>query len=155
MHPIPTIRRATIADVTSLLGLVEEYWRFENIPGFDPARVGLQLRRLLTEAHLGNGWIALNDDAPVGYLLAVYVFSLEHLGLTAEVDEFFVQPRVRAMGIGGKLLQAAEAAFVSAGCTSVALQLARSNDPGRAFYLRHGYSPRAGYELLDKILTAG
>ena len=85
----------------------------------------------------------------------MYVFSLEHLGLTAEVDEFFVQPQVRAMGIGGKLLQAAEAAFVIAGCTSAALQLARSNDSGRAFYLRHGYLPRAGYELLDKILAAG
>lgn len=153
MHPIPTVRRATSADVTNLLGLVEEYWRFENIPGFDPARVGLQLRRLLTEAHLGSGWIALNDGMPVGYLLAVYVFSLEHLGLTAEIDEFFVLPKMRAIGIGGKLVQAAEAAFVAAGCTSVALQLARSNDSGRAFYLCRGYSPRSGYELLDKILT--
>ena len=155
MHPIPTIRRATIADVTSLLGLVEEYWRFENIPGFDPARVGLQLRRLLTETHLGGGWIALDNGAPVGYLLAVYVFSLEHLGLTAEIDELFVRPQTRAMGTGGKLLQAAEAAFVTAGCTRVALQLARNNNSGRAFYSRHGYSPRSDYELLDKILTAG
>ena len=155
MPPTPTIRRATLSDVTNLLDLVEEYWSFENIPGYDPARVGPQLRRLLTETHLGGGWMALDNGTPVGYLLAVYVFSLEHLGLTAEIDELFVRPQGRAKGIGGKLLQAAEAAFVTAGCTSVALQLARSNESGRAFYLRHGYSSRSGYELLDKRLTVG
>lgn len=41
------------------------------------------------------GWIAMDADKPIGYLLAVYVFSLEHLGLTAEIDEFYVVPEQR------------------------------------------------------------
>lgn len=44
----------------------------------------------------------------VGYLLCVHDFSLEHLGLTAEIDEFFVAPSRRGNGLGGKLLPAAE-----------------------------------------------
>ena len=87
-----------------------------------------------------------------GYLLAVYVFSLEHLGLTAEIDEFFVVPARRGQGTGAALLRAAEAEFRQAGCTNVALQLSRSNDSARAFYRRYDYAERSGYELLDKML---
>ena len=86
------IQKATTSDVAVLLPLVAEYWRFENISGFDPERVRTHLLRLLSTPKLGAGWIATVDGVAAGYLLAVYVFSLEHLGLTAEIDEFFVRP---------------------------------------------------------------
>jgi GNAT superfamily N-acetyltransferase len=153
MNPIATIRAASIEDVPVLVGLVDQYWRFEGVSGFEPSRVALQLHRLLSQPSLGGGWIAHCNDRPVGYLLAVYVFSLEHLGLTAEIDELFVSPTARGIGVGGKLLRAAEATTRAAGCTNIALQLGRHNDVGRAFYLGHGYAPRSGYELLDKTLA--
>ena len=151
----PEIRRATSGDTSSLLRLVEEYWRFEGITGFDGARVERLLQRLLADARLGAAWIASVDDAPVAYLLAVYVFSLEHLGLTAEIDEFFVVPRARDSGIGAGMIEAAEAGFIAAGCTNVSLQVGQGNDAGRAFYLRHGYALRSGFGILDKVLTPG
>jgi GNAT superfamily N-acetyltransferase len=146
------IRRATTNDVSALLPLVADYWAFEGILGFDLPSVSAQLTRLLEEPRLGLGWIALVDDVPVGYLLGVYVFSLEHLGLTAEIDEFFVSPPQRGHGLGVEMLKAAELEFMNAGCTNVSLQLSRHNDSARAFYHRHGYRERSGYELLDKML---
>jgi ribosomal protein S18 acetylase RimI-like enzyme len=101
---------------------------------------------------LGSGWIATAKGAAVGYLLAVYVFSLEHLGLTAEIDEFFVLPSARGNGIGEALLRQAEDEFVRRKCTNVSLQLGRGNDRARVFYRAHGYGERAGFELLDKML---
>jgi GNAT superfamily N-acetyltransferase len=149
------IRRAATDDVEQLLGLVQAYWRFESIEGFDPAQVAPQLRRVLVSPDLGAGWLALDGDAAVGYLLAVYVFSLEHLGLTAEIDELFVDPRARGAGIGGKLLEAAEVEFAARGCTNASLQLGIGNENARVFYRARGYSPRSGFELLDKLLPAG
>lgn len=150
---MPQIRRADAADLPSLVQLMERYWTFEHIPGFDAASVSAPLARLLSQAHLGSGWIAFeHGGTPVGYLLAVYVFSLEYLGLTAEIDEFFVVPEHRGHGIGVQLLKTAEAEFVRAGCTKVHLQLGRDNDAARAFYRRQGYAQRSGYELLDKTL---
>jgi GNAT superfamily N-acetyltransferase len=139
-------------DVPALLPLVEEYWRFEDIAGFDAGRVGHALESALSDARLANGWIARVRGRPVGYLLAVYVFSLEHLGLTAEIDEFFVLPSARGQGVGDGLLRLAEAEFSRRGCTNVSLQLGRGNDGARGFYRRHGYSERSGFELLDKML---
>ena len=87
---------------------------------------------------------ASRNGPPVGYLLAVYVFSLEHLGLTAEIDEFFVLPSARGRGIGEELLRLAEAEFVRRGCTNVSLQLGRGNDRARTFYRALGYGERDG-----------
>lgn len=147
------IRTATAADVQAILPLVAEYWRFEHIEGFDAERVGTELERLLSDPRLGAGWIAMDGRTAVGYLLAVYVFSLEHLGITAEIDEFYVAPSQRGSGLGSLLLEAAEAECVRTGCTNVSLQLGRENNAARAFYRRHGYSERAGFELLDKTLA--
>jgi len=148
------IRPAAAADdVPVLLPLIEAYCDFESIP-FKRAAATAALDLLLAQPALGAGWLAVVDGAPAGYLLAVYVFSLEHHGLTAEIDELFVVPGHRGRGVGGALLDAAEEAFRQAGCTNASLQLARTNDPARAFYHRRGYADRAAYELLDKSLAA-
>jgi GNAT superfamily N-acetyltransferase len=146
------IRPAATRDIPDLLALVEQYWLFEDLGGFDGPVVSRELARALSTPALASGWIALAKGQPVGYLLAVYVFSLEHLGLTAEIDEFFVLPSARGQGIGEELLRLAEAEFRRRGCTNVFLQLGRGNDRARAFYRTHGYAERAGFELLDKML---
>ena len=147
-----TIRPITANDVPELLALVEQYWLFEDIAGFERASVAKQLQRLCGDPRLGAGWIAHDGKQPAGYLLAVYVFSLEHLGLTAEIDEFFVLPSCRGRGVGAQLLRMAEAEFARTNCTNVSLQLGRGNEAAREFYRRNGYSDRAGFELLDKGL---
>ena len=146
------IRKATESDIQDMLPLVKVYWDFEGIAGYETGSVSIQLQRLLTESRIGSGWIAVNDGVAVGYLLAVYVFSLEHLGLTAEIDEFFVRSSSRGSGIGEKLLAAAEAEFCHIGCTNVSLQLSQHNEIARNFYHRHQYVERPGYDLLDKML---
>lgn len=148
-----TVRPAVVGDIPVLLTLIEQYWAFEDIAGFDPARLGTELKRLFADPRLGAAWLAQVNGKPAGYLLAVHVFSLEHLGLTAEIDEFFVLPSCRGQGAGSQLLQAAEAEFTRMKCTNVSLQLGRSNDAARAFYREHGYTKRSGYELLDKVLN--
>jgi GNAT superfamily N-acetyltransferase len=145
-------RPVTAKDVPALLPLVEQYWIFEDVAGFDAPAVARELERLCADPLLGSGWVATANGVTVGYLLAVYVFSLEHLGLTAEIDEFFVLPSARGNGIGVSLLRQAEDEFVRRGCTNVSLQLGRGNDRARVFYRAHGYGERAGFELLDKML---
>ena len=146
------IRRATAEDSQTLLPLIAAYWDFESILGFDPPHVVPSLERLLSTPHLGAGWIASTNKIAVGYLLAVYVFSLEHGGLTAEIDELFVLPEGRGSGVGAELIQVAESEFIRIGCTSVSLQLSEHNDAARRFYRRFGYAERSGFELLDKNL---
>ena len=146
------IRPATTEDIDALLPMVEAYWRFEAIEGFEVQRIRKILGRVLDDPSLGRAWLATVYGEPAGYLLAVYVFSLEHQGLTAEIDEFFVAPQQRGLGIGAQLLAAAEQQFRAEGCTNVSLQIGRSNEAARRFYRGHGFDDRAGFEIVSKML---
>jgi GNAT superfamily N-acetyltransferase len=147
------IRRAQAQDIPQLVTLIRRYWDFEGIAGFAALRVEVLLEELLARpAERGLIWVAESQRALVGYLIAVLVLSLEHRGLMAEIDEFFVLPEARARGIGSALLSAAEADLAQRGCVRLQLQLATANARGRAFYERKGYGERAGYRLLDKAL---
>ena len=116
---VSEVRAATRSDIDALVLLVKQYWRFEAIEGFDPRRIATMLKRVLADPSLGRLWVATVDGVPEGYLLSVYVFSLEYQGLTAEVDELFVASKYRGAGIGARLLSVAEQAFRDAGCTRV------------------------------------
>lgn len=146
------IHPTTLADVPALVTLVEQYWKFEAIEGFHRGRMAALFERVAEQPALGRAWLATVDGVPAGYLFAVYVFSLEYQGLTAEIDELFVVPQYRRLGIGARLLSMAESCFRDGGCTVVFLQIGRDNAAARAFYRDHGYVDRAGFELVDKKL---
>jgi GNAT superfamily N-acetyltransferase len=147
------VRAATSADIPAALELVRSYWDFEGIGGFDAPRIGRVLQRLVGDSPYGAMWVATHQATLTGYLIVVLVMSVEHRGLMGEIDEFFVQPQARSHGVGAQLLAAAEADLERRGAVRLQLQIGAGNARGRAFYERHGYALRAGYELLDKQLT--
>ena len=146
------VRAAIPADVARIAPLVRQYWQFESIAGFDQPRIESLLRDLLAAPERGACWVAELGGNLIGYLLASYIFSLEHGGLMAEIDELFVTPAGRSGGVGSRLLETAEQDMEARGLVRLQLQLAVGNDHARTFYARRGFSSRAGYELLDRPL---
>jgi GNAT superfamily N-acetyltransferase len=146
------VRAAIPADVARIAPLVRQYWEFESITGFDQPRIESLLRDLLAAPERGACWVADLRGKLIGYLLASYIFSLEHGGLMAEIDELFVTSAERSGGVGSRLLDAVERDMQARGLIRLQLQLAVGNGDARAFYARRGFCSRAGYELLDKPL---
>jgi GNAT superfamily N-acetyltransferase len=146
------IRSATAADAAGIALLVEQYWVFESISGFERLRTERLLATLLSEPARGGCWLVESGAQLQGYLLAVYLFSLEHGGLMAEIDEFFVAPQLRSTGVGSHLLAVAERYMAALGLRQIQLQLGVGNQRGRRFYEKHGFRSRAGYDMLDKRL---
>ncbi|PKM08311.1 MAG: hypothetical protein CVV14_04840 [Gammaproteobacteria bacterium HGW-Gammaproteobacteria-4] len=155
MPPNPiSVRSATPADAAAVAAMVECYWRFEGIEGFDAERVEATLARLLRAPAHGAIWIAEADEESCGYLIAMYVFSIEYGGLCAEIDELWLAPDQRGSGAGRLLLNTAERAFVARGCVHVALHVGSENDSARGFYHHLGYQVRTGFRTLHKPLDA-
>jgi len=146
--------RAKHSDIARIAPLVGLYWDFEEIAGFDITRIENNLATFLSHPERGTCWLAEIDGAIAGYLVVVYVFSLEHGGMMGEIDEFFVRPEYRSGGTGTALLVEAEAQMISVGLVQVQLQVALVNDRARSFYKRHGYRKRSGHELLEKPLSS-
>jgi GNAT superfamily N-acetyltransferase len=148
-----TIGAAEPCDVPELAVLMQQYWAFEGIAGFDAERASSLLSQFLSQPHFGIIGTCRAGGELVGYLIAVFVFSFEYQGLVAEIDEFFVRPQARSRGMGTALLEFAESGLRERGCTWVQLQLGAANAAAHAFYRRHGYAERADYELLNKKLA--
>lgn len=146
------IRFASTEDAAAIAALVERYWEFESIEGFDRLRVAVLLAQLISEPQRGACWVAEAEGRLAGYLLAVFVFSLEHGGLMAEIDEVFVSAEFRSAGLGSLLVTRAERDLAERGMVRLQLQLGMQNESARRFYQRHGFLRRAGYELFDKAL---
>ena len=99
------IRLAEVSDSSALTELVERYWEFERIQGFDATRITALLTDLSRSPDCGQIWIADIEGRSVGYLLVVYLFSLERGGMMAEIDEFYVTPAQRSkLKVGAALL---------------------------------------------------
>jgi GNAT superfamily N-acetyltransferase len=146
------IRFASTDDAAAIAALVERYWEFESIEGFDRLRVATLLAQLISDPQRGACWVAEAGGRLCGYLLAVFVFSLEHGGLMAEIDEVFVSDEFRSAGLGSLLVTRAERDLAERGMVRLQLQLGVHNESARRFYQRHGFLRRAGYELFDKAL---
>jgi ribosomal protein S18 acetylase RimI-like enzyme len=146
------IRLATRSDIAELALLVERYWEFESIQGFDRPRLEAALIALLAAPAHGAIWVAQAHGRLCAYLIAVYMLSLEHGGLMGEIDELYVCPEMQSQGVGSLLVTAAQADMAARGLVRLQLQLGVDNLRGRAFYERHGFRRRAGYELFDKPL---
>jgi len=149
------IHLATPDDVPELLPLVERYWKFEGLRHFSNERIEKLLREAVANPNRTACWLAIRDRKVLGYLLVVFVFSLEHGGMMAEIDEFYVEPDTRSKGIGSELLRVAERVLGRAGYLRLQMQIGVDNERGRAFYQRQGFTRRAGFELWDKPLATG
>ena len=148
------IRPATIADIAGIASLVQRYWEYESVEGFERPRIETLLGALLAEPDRGACWVAETEGRLCGYLLAAFLFSLEHGGSMAEIDELFVSSEMRSLGVGALLLARAEGELAQRGLVRLQLQVGVANQRGRNFYARNGFRPRAAYELLDKALAS-
>jgi GNAT superfamily N-acetyltransferase len=147
-----TIRQASRTDLRDLARLVEQYWAFESLRGYDRVTIESLLGTAIAESGVATCWIASEHETLIGYLLAVFVFSLEHGGMMAEIDEFFVVAEARSRGIGLALLRQAEESLKQRGFVRLQLQLGAGNLHAREFYSRRGFAHRSGFELWDKAL---
>jgi ribosomal protein S18 acetylase RimI-like enzyme len=141
------IREASSSDTGELLPLIEAYWHHEAIAGYEGARLRRQLEAFLSTPAYGRGWLATRTGVAVGYLLCSFVYSLEHGGLMAEIDEFFVGAPHRRQGIGQALLARARSSLAALGCVCLQMQVADGNAQARDFYTRQGFEEKSGYRL--------
>ena len=142
-----SVRSITLHDVDSVLGLIHAYWQHEAIAGFDPVRLRDQLRDFLIHSVYGCGWLVEDAGATVGYLLCTFVYSFEHGGRMAEIDEFFVAQSHRGRGLGRRLLASAREELSGRGFTMLQMQVAEGNEKARSFYARQGFVEKSGCRL--------
>ena len=145
-------RRAVIADLTTLLELVQEFHENENLP-FDENVDRDALRHFLTDESLGQAWLIQQEDEVIGCITLTLGYSLEYRGRDAFIDELYLRPKHRGQGIGTQTLAFAEDACRVLGVRALHLEVDFNNPDAQRLYHRVGYQRHDRF-LMTKHLVA-
>ncbi|MBS1963595.1 MAG: GNAT family N-acetyltransferase [Bdellovibrionales bacterium] len=133
----PSFRRATLADLPTLLELFPLYYESDHLP-YDAARAESAIRLFLSEPAFGRLWL-IEDSTVVGYLALTFGFSFEFGGREAFVDELFVRAECRSRGYGSAAIRYALDECAREGLTAVRLEVTGHNPRARDLYRRLGF----------------
>jgi ribosomal protein S18 acetylase RimI-like enzyme len=86
-------------------------------------------------------WLARGSsrDKAIGYIILTLGFSIEHGGRDGFIDEFYVIPEMRGLGLGRRMMQIAEEAARALGVRTLHLEVENRNKTAQAIYRKTGW----------------
>jgi ribosomal protein S18 acetylase RimI-like enzyme len=147
---VSPIRLARSDDLQFVASLMGEFYA-ESGYRLDLGLASSALARLIEDPSIGRLWLILQPDAPVGYIAVTFGFSLEFYGRDAFIDDLFIQPSFRGVGLGTRVLDAVEPECRALGVRALHLEVERANQAGQALYRRRGFRDN-DRQLLSKRL---
>jgi ribosomal protein S18 acetylase RimI-like enzyme len=148
-------RLAVAEDESALLRMMRNL--AEQEPGayyFDEPVVREVLRKFLASPDLGQAWVFLDRETPVGYIVLTFGYSFEFHGRDSFIDELYIEPQYRRKGIGRRAMQFVEERARELGVNAIHLEVDQGNDAAAELYRRAGYDDHARF-LMTKWLKPG
>jgi ribosomal protein S18 acetylase RimI-like enzyme len=139
------MRPARTDDLQELLDLMTDFYAEAGYV-LDRTRAEEAFTALLADARLGRVWLIEQGPAAVGYVVATFVFALEHGGVIAVVDDFYIRPAFRGAGLGTAALAEVRRACAALGVRAIRVEVGRDNAVAQAVYRR------VGFEAADRLL---
>ena len=129
------IQRATVKHVDSLLPLLHEL-------GYNTSRTTLvsQIGRYV-DSEQAVVFAAFVDDELVGLISGFLIPALHQPGNIGRITALIVTEKVRARGIGSKLIQELENWFLRSKCLRYEVTSGEDRDDAHRFYKAKGYAP--------------
>ena len=116
----------------------------------DPEARRAGLLPLLDGSPLGAAWLFGPSQAPSGYVVATFGWSVEFAGMDAFIDEIYVRPSIRGRGIATEVLHAIATALRDGGIRALHLEVARDDAGAQRLYAKSGFHMRDRYCLMTR-----
>ena len=146
------LRAARLEDVPQLVELMREFYA-ESQYTLDGERAEAVFTQLLSDDRLGRAWLVEQDRSTVGYIVVTFVFSMEYGGLTAVIDDLFIQPAARHQGLGRTALAQVIERCRLQGVRALHLETEPANGAAMRLYRRAGFKEN-GRQLMTLRLDA-
>jgi GNAT superfamily N-acetyltransferase len=129
------VRRTGTADVDALAGLMRTFCA-ESGHALDPGWAAASFGALISAPALGAVWLAQAGDDAVGHAVLTVRHAMEFGGLLGVVDDLYVAPDQRRLGIARALLASLHGGCAARGCR--AWQVEVGTDSAGALALNRG-----------------
>lgn len=143
MHSTVMIRKLKPSDRATYLALVADFYRtpgvLHPIPASHAERTFDEMMR--SDCHAA-GYLFEHEGRPAGYALLAKTFSQEAGGLVVWIEELYVMPECRGLGLGRAFLDFVRRELPAA---RYRLEVERKHVRAVALYEREGFRP-LGYE---------
>jgi GNAT superfamily N-acetyltransferase len=141
------LRPAVPADVPAIVGLIGELAEYERLPNECFADAASLHEHLFGARPFCEVIMAEKDGAPCGFALFFHNYStwLTKPGLFLE--DLFVKPAARGLGIGRALLARLAEIAVERGCGRLEWSVLTWNEPAIGFYRKLGAVPMDGWQV--------
>lgn len=134
------IRLADRDDLAPLGALLVTQLREHHVDLADAAIVAAAEGTLLRPQR-GRFLLAIEAGRLVGFAALSFLWTLEHGGWAAWLDELYVVPERRGDGVGARLLAAAVDLARAIGAKAVDLEIEADHQRAAGLYRRHGFAP--------------
>lgn len=133
-----TIGAATAVEADAVSALLTRQLAEHDLPA-DPARVAAAVAGILADARTGFLLVARHGAEAVGVSYVAMIWSLEHGGLSAWLEELYVLPAWRNRGVGACLVRASLAEARERGCLMMDLEVTADHARAVRLYEREGF----------------
>jgi len=128
------IRKATESDFEQIILLFKEFAEFEKLP----EKMINSVDRMETEKDLFNCFVAeTQDNEIVGYAVCFFCY-FTWTGKSLYMDDLYVKPDYRGIGIGSMLINQVISFAKETGCHKLRWQVSEWNKPAKDFYRKLG-----------------
>jgi ribosomal protein S18 acetylase RimI-like enzyme len=145
------IREARAQDLPALLRMMRSLAEHPPAIPFDSGEARAALETFLARAELGQAWLLWLGERPAGYVILTLGYSFEFRGRDAFIDELYIEPEFRRMGLGRRAMEFVEERARALNVNALHLEVDRGNDSAVELYRRTGYEDH-GRHLMTKWL---
>ena len=146
--PITSIRAATPADVPVILAFIRELAEYERLSHEVVATEDLLAASLFGPRPEAEVLIACADGAPVGFALFFANYSTFQARTGLYLEDLFIRPAFRGLGLGKRLLIEVARLAVARGCGRYEWSVLDWNEPSIRFYESLGAEMHASWRRM-------
>jgi GNAT superfamily N-acetyltransferase len=132
------MRKASLADVQQLVSMMAEFYS-DSPYTLNPQRATAAFSSLLADERLGLVWFIQSNSKDVGYVVVTYCYTMNYGGLSAVVDDFFIQQPFRGTGLGKAAMAEVRSLCASNGIRAIHVETGHDNSPALAVYRRASF----------------
>jgi diamine N-acetyltransferase len=125
-------------DLEPCLRLMQAYYQFDGIE-FNATRARASLEQMIA-GNFGQAHLVRYNHQEVGYAIVLYGYSLEYGGRVLELDELYLIPEARGLGLGSAVLAFVQAQAKAMDAVVITLETEANNQNAQMFYQKHGYT---------------
>lgn len=145
------IQKATTAQREIIIELLLAQLREHNI-STPLEKIKNAVDGILFHSHLGALHVAVLKEKVIGVSCLSFIWTIEHGGKAAWLEEIYILPEFRNSGIGTKLLSATIDYAKNENCTALDLEVEDDHSRVKKLYERHGFKYHTRSRLVKKFI---